>query len=117
MTPRTLRRKLQKKAKRRRYTRCFCGGQMVGRAEAAAVVCRCNSCGTVKTLAWTGGGIGRRIPPDGGERPGEGRARSSRAPSNDATPIVWFIGRDGTRHAYYEVRPDVYYPLGVTPAP
>lgn len=75
MTPATLRRKLQKKAKRKPYRKCpECGGRTVCRVGSAfnllnrdiddeyVLVQRCPDCRFTKELFWSGGGTGRHGP-------------------------------------------------------
>ena len=58
MTPRTLRRKLQKKSKHRKYGRCgTCGvGDTVRKFDhmRIVVVKRCRDCGYLTELPWSG---------------------------------------------------------------
>lgn len=90
MTPRTLRRKLQKKAKHKPFRKCpRCGARMTcelleGWKAYAAVVGRpigdddwllfkcCSECSYDEELFWSGGGTGRHIPHGGNA--GRGKA-------------------------------------------
>lgn len=89
MTPRTYRRKLQKKLKRKPFIRCFgCGARMAGRLDGEGgrwwlvYSCERRGCGCGRVKDWTGGGKADTYPtaPPAGERR-QGRAGSNPAPS------------------------------------
>ena len=83
MTPKTLLRKNQKKAKRLKYRRCQCGYYyLVCQLIDGVPVQSCAGCGIKIERPWVGGGKGKRILRNDGER-GKARAGSSPVQPNN----------------------------------
>lgn len=90
MTPKTSRRKNQKKYKHSKYRYCIAckdtpkmkrwGPSLRGSFE-GVLVQTCYNCGVMFKRPWSGGGTGRRIPQSNGER-GQARAGSNPAPTS-----------------------------------